>query len=105
MLALAFLVPLAAGVYDLSVGAMMSLALAISVYLSLHSGLSPAVGALIALLACALCGFVSGFVVVRLHVNSFIATLTQCSEAVIKIGDVFGVLAGQEGGLMGLGHG
>src|SRR5260370_19934717 len=75
VLALAFLVPLAAGVYDLSVGAVMSLALAFSVYLQLHSGLSPALGAAIALVACALCGFVSGFIVVRLRVNSFIATL------------------------------
>jgi ribose transport system permease protein len=75
VLALAFLVPLAAGVYDLSVGAVMSLALAVSVYLQLHSGLSPALGAVIALVACVLCGFVSGFIVVRLSVNSFIATL------------------------------
>ena len=75
VLALAFLVPLAAGAYDLSIGAVMSLALAISVYLQLHTGLSPVLGALIALLACAFTGFVSGFIVVRLHVNSFIATL------------------------------
>jgi ribose transport system permease protein len=75
MVALAFLVPLAAGVYDLSVGAVMSLGLAISVYLQLHSGLPPEVGAILAVAACAGVGFVSGFVVVRLRVNSFIATL------------------------------
>ena len=75
VLALAFLVPLAAGAYDLSIGGVMSLGLAISVYLQLHTGLSPVVGAVVALFACALAGFVSGFVVVRLHVNSFIATL------------------------------
>jgi ribose transport system permease protein len=45
------------------------------VYLQLHSGLSPVLGAVIALVACVLCGFVSGFIVVRLRVNSFIATL------------------------------
>jgi ribose transport system permease protein len=75
MLALAFLVPLAAGAYDLSIGAVMSLALAISVYLQIHTGLPPVVGALVAMAACAGVGLINGFVVVRLHVNSFIATL------------------------------
>jgi ribose transport system permease protein len=75
VVALAFLVPLAAGQYDLAVGAVMSLGLAIPVYLSLHTGLSPAVGGLIAVAACGLVGAVSGFIVVRLKVNSFIATL------------------------------
>jgi ribose transport system permease protein len=75
VLALAFLVPLAAGVYDLSVAAVMSLSLCISVYLSLHSSISPGVGACIAVASCAAVGFVSGFIVVRLRVNSFIATL------------------------------
>ena len=75
ILALAFLVPLAAGVYDLSVAAVMSLSLCISVYLSLNTDLSPAVGAFIALAASVAVGFVSGFIVVRLRVNSFIATL------------------------------
>jgi ribose transport system permease protein len=75
LLALAFLIPLAAGAYDLSIGALMSLALGISVYLQIHSGLPPGLGAAIAVAACALVGFVNGFVVVRLRVNSFIATL------------------------------
>jgi ribose transport system permease protein len=74
-LALAFLVPLAAGVYDLSIGALMSLSLAISVYLQIHTGLPPAVGALRVSAACMLVGLVNGFIVVRLRVNSFIATL------------------------------
>jgi ribose transport system permease protein len=75
LLALAFLVPLAAGVYDLSVGAVMSLALAISVYINLHAGLPPAAGAIVAVAACAAVGAVNGFIVVRLRVDSFIATL------------------------------
>jgi ribose transport system permease protein len=75
VLALAFLVPLAAGQYDLAIGAVMSFSLAISVYLQLHSGLPPAVGGIIAVAACALVGAVSGFIIVRLRVNSFIATL------------------------------
>jgi ribose transport system permease protein len=75
VLALAFLVPLTAGQYDLSIGAVMSFALAITVYLQLHSGLPPALGGLTAVAACALVGAVSGFIIVRLKVNSFIATL------------------------------
>lgn len=75
ILALAFLVPLTAGVYDLSIGAVMALAVGIVVYLSLHTGLPILVSALIAVGACALSGAVSGFIVVKLHVNSFIATL------------------------------
>jgi ribose transport system permease protein len=75
VLALAFLVPLAAGVYDLSIGAVMSTSLAISVYLQINSSLPPGLVAILAVLAGALAGFVNGFIVVRLRVNSFIATL------------------------------
>lgn len=75
LLALAFLVPLAAGVYDLSIGGLMALSLALSVYLELHSGLPPVLGAVIGIAACMVVGFFNGFIVVRLRVNSFIATL------------------------------
>jgi ribose transport system permease protein len=75
LLALAFLVPLAAGVYDLAIGAVLSLSLAISVYLQIHTGLPPVAGGVIAVAASALAGTVSGFIVVRLRVDSFIATL------------------------------
>lgn len=75
ILALAFLVPLTAGVYDLSIGSVMALSLGTVVYLSLHTDLSAPATAMIALLACGLSGAVSGFIVVKLHVDSFIATL------------------------------
>lgn len=75
MLALAFLVPLTAGAYDLSIGAVMALSLGLVIYLSLHTDLPTPVTALIAIGAAGLCGAVSGFIVVKLHVNSFIATL------------------------------
>ncbi len=75
ILALAFLVPLTAGVYDLSIGSVMAVSLGLVVYLSLHSGLPTPVTALIAVAAGGLCGVVSGFIVVKLHVDSFIATL------------------------------
>lgn len=75
MLALAFLVPLAAGAYDLSIGAVMSLSLAVNVYLQIHTDLPPGVTSSIAMAACVGVGFASGYIVVRLRVNSFIATL------------------------------
>ncbi len=75
ILALAFLVPLTAGVYDLSIGSVMALSLGTIVFLSLNTDLSAPVTVVIALLACALSGAVSGFIVVKLHVDSFIATL------------------------------
>jgi ribose transport system permease protein len=75
VLALAFLVPLTAGGYDLSIGAVMSLSLGLIVFLSIHTGIPILVAAILAILLSAFCGFVSGFIVVRFHVNSFIATL------------------------------
>jgi ribose transport system permease protein len=84
LLALAFLVPLAAGAYDLSVGALMSTSVAIGAWLQLHSSLPPVLGAIICVAACTLCGLVSGFVVVRLRVNSFIATL-GVSEVLLAV--------------------
>ncbi|HEY7627290.1 MAG TPA: ABC transporter permease [Ilumatobacteraceae bacterium] len=75
VLALAFLVPLTTGTYDLSIGAMMSMSLVISAYLSKHDVMNPVLGMLVALAACGLAGFISGFFVVKLRVNSFIATL------------------------------
>jgi ribose transport system permease protein len=75
VLALAFLVPLVAGVYDLAIGAVMSLSIAMAVYLNVHTRIPVAGVAVIALATCTVAGFVSGFVVVRLRVSSFIATL------------------------------
>jgi len=75
VLALAFLVPLATGTFDLSIGAMMSMSLVISSYLSKHDVMHPVLAMLVALGACAVAGFISGFFVVKLRVNSFIATL------------------------------
>lgn len=74
-LAFAFLIPLACETFDLSIGANMSLALVLVNDLSRSNGNPQLVNALLALLACAAVGFVSGFIVVKLGVNSFIATL------------------------------
>jgi ribose transport system permease protein len=75
VLALAFLVPLVAGVYDLSIGAVMGLALVIVNWLGINTSWPAGVAVVVALAACAAVGAISGFVVVRLKVNSFVATL------------------------------
>ena len=75
VLALAFLVPLTTGTYDLSIGAMMSMSLVITTTLAKNHTVSPIIGIFIALGACAVAGTISGFFVVKLRVNSFIATL------------------------------
>jgi ribose transport system permease protein len=75
MLALAFLVPLAANTYDLSIGAVLALSLSLCIWFNLHTGVPAGAAAVIVVLACALVGAISGFIVVRLRVNSFIATL------------------------------
>ncbi len=94
MLALAFLVPLATNSFDLSIGAMTSLSLVTVTWLSddFHRSFNMPAGlaALIAVLVCMLFGVFSGFVVVKLRVNSFIATLGLgqiVSAVVLKISD------------------
>jgi ribose transport system permease protein len=75
MLALAVLVPLATGAYDLSVGATINLStiVAITLQSSHHWSMGLAIAAAIGVSF--LIGLVNGFVVVKLHVSSFIATL------------------------------
>lgn len=75
MLAIAVVIPLAAGAYDLSVGATINFATIFVVWLqsTKHLGMWPAIG--LAIAAAVAIGVVNGFVVVRLRVNSFIATL------------------------------
>jgi ribose transport system permease protein len=75
MLALALLIPLTAGVYDLSVGAMINVSTVLVVELQTkwHHGMWLSI--LLTILVCAAIGAVSGFIVVKLKVNSFVATL------------------------------
>ena len=85
VLALAFLIPLAAETFDLSIGAMMGFSATLTNWLAMETDLPDGLNALIAIAACAAFGFLSGFFVVRLNVNSFIATLgmSQVITAVI----------------------
>lgn len=76
VLGLAFLVPLAAGVYDLSIGAMLGLSLVIVNWFALnHKDVPIGLVAVGAVIICGLVGLLSGVVVVRFRVNSLIATL------------------------------
>lgn len=75
VLALAFLIPLVTGTFDLSIGVQMTLTLAITAKLAQHGTMSPFASMWVAIACCGFAGFVSGFFVVKLKVNSFIATL------------------------------
>ena len=86
VLALAFLVPLVTDTFDLSIGANLGLALVILFRMN-QAGHPIWAAATLAVLACAAVGFANGFVVVRLKVNSFIATLgmSQVVTAMILV--------------------
>ncbi|MCB9380638.1 MAG: ABC transporter permease [Acidimicrobiaceae bacterium] len=75
VLALAFLIPLATGTYDLSIGLNMSACLVVINWIAKNTDLPQGVGLLLGLGVCLLAGTISGFVVVKLKVDSFIATL------------------------------
>ncbi|HEX9995474.1 MAG TPA: ABC transporter permease [Acidimicrobiales bacterium] len=75
ILGLALLIPLTAGVFDLSVGAMLAFSLVVVSWLEANTGLNGVLSCVVAILACGAVGFLSGLVVVRFRVDSFIATL------------------------------
>jgi ribose transport system permease protein len=77
ILALAFLIPAAAGSFDLSIGATMELGLALTCWLPMQTDLPLWLICVVAIAACCLVGLVNGLVVVRFGVNSFIATLAM----------------------------
>jgi len=77
--ALALLVPMVAGQFDLSIGATANLAGMVTVMVQVDAGLQPLTAVALGVLVGAAVGFVNGFVVVRLHVSSFIATLGMSS--------------------------
>lgn len=75
ILALAALVPMIGGNYDLSIGAVANFSTIMVAWLQTnnHWGMWPSILAVLAVSA--FVGVANGFVVVRLHVNSFIVTL------------------------------
>ncbi len=78
IVSLALVVPLAAGVFDLSVAALLGFSVCVVAWLQSH-GCPAALSVLVALATGAFIGAVNGFVVIRLKVNSFIATLGMSS--------------------------
>jgi ribose transport system permease protein len=78
ILALAIVVPLVCGVYDLSVGANINFTTIVVVKL-LTKGWSIPAAVLFGVLTGVAIGFVNGFIVVKLKVNSFITTLGTAS--------------------------
>jgi len=77
-LALGLLLPLAAGVFDLSAASMLGLSVVVVCQLQ-SVGLNPVLAVVETLLAGTLVGMVNGLIVVGLRVDSFIATLGTSS--------------------------
>lgn len=75
VLAISFLIPLITGTYDLSIGTMMTMSLVIINSFAKNTDVPLVLAMVIGLAACAVAGFISGLIVVKLRVNSFIATL------------------------------
>jgi len=75
VVALAFLVPLAAGTYDLSVGAMMGTSLVIMNWFGANTDIPVGLVAVGTVALCCLIGLLSGVIIVKFRVNSLIATL------------------------------
>jgi ribose transport system permease protein len=78
LVALAILVPLVTGVYDLAVGATVNF-VTITVVLLIKAEWNMWAAIVVGILCGSVIGFVNGFVVVKLRVNSFIATLGMAS--------------------------
>ncbi|MCW2526726.1 MAG: transporter permease [Pseudonocardiales bacterium] len=77
IIAVGLTLALIVGEFDLSIGATLSLGMAISVTLLSKHGVDWRLAAIIAILLCAIVGLVNGAVVTRGRVNSFIATLAM----------------------------
>lgn len=79
LVALALLVPFVCGQFDLSVGAVAQLSAVCAVLMQSNGYLGTIPAVIFAVIMGAVIGFVNGFVVVKLRVNSFIATLGMTS--------------------------
>lgn len=75
ILALGLLIPMRAGVYDLSVASTMNFSAVIVAIGNVQWGLSIWVAVLVAILAASMVGVVNGFIVVKFGIDPFIVTL------------------------------
>jgi ribose transport system permease protein len=85
LVAVAVIAPLAAGVFDLAVGAEVGLAGIFVAWLLSSAGLPIAAAIVVALLAGSLVGLVNGLLVVKVNIDSFIATLGVSSVLLASI--------------------
>ena len=85
LVALALVVPLASGVFDLAVGSEVGLGAILSAWLLVNKGLPIALAVLLALAAGAVVGVFVAFLIVKARINSFIATLGVSSVLVALI--------------------
>jgi ribose transport system permease protein len=79
MMAMAILIPLAAGAYDLSIGGVMSVSMVLVAWLQSVQHWAPIPALLVAIGVSLFIGVLNGVSVVFLRVNSFIATLAMSS--------------------------
>jgi ribose transport system permease protein len=75
MVAIAVLIPLACGQFDLSVGSIANLTGIVAILLQTNLHWNVALAVVASVFVGVLAGFVNGFVVVRMRISSFIATL------------------------------
>ena len=79
IVALGLLIPLSAGVFDLSIGATISTSAIVVSWALVNKGWPIPVGVALALLSGAVIGALNGFLVVKVKIDSFIATLGTSS--------------------------
>jgi ribose transport system permease protein len=91
LLAIALIIPMAAGAFDLSVASQLALSVVIVAWMQTN-GFDPVASVLTALVVGALIGALNGLIVVRLRVNSFVATLGMSS---LLTGAAFWVTGGK----------
>jgi ribose transport system permease protein len=107
ILAIALLLPLVVGEFDLSVGANLGLAAILVTGLPSKSGVDLVPAIAIAIAACALVGLVNGLIVARIGVNSLVATLgtgSLVTGAVAWYSDGKAIFEGIPTGLTDLGQ-
>jgi ribose transport system permease protein len=79
IIAIAVLIPLTCGLYDLSVGSTANLTGIVAILLQANLHWNVALAVVVSVAVGVLAGFVNGFLVVKLKINSFIATLGMSS--------------------------
>lgn len=79
IMALALVLPLSAATYDLSIGGVMGLSMVLVAWLQYQHHLNPALAIALTVVAALGVGVVNSLVIVRLKVDSFIATLGMLS--------------------------